>query len=117
VLRLHGRAIAASLALVAGRTASLLKTAYDETLRGCAPGLILEDEIVQVLHATAFADRLDAATLPGSALESLYPDRETIADVLAVPPGRRLLPVTGRVRLAPLELRARAELRRRLGRR
>ncbi|WP_375275675.1 GNAT family N-acetyltransferase [Methylorubrum thiocyanatum] len=116
VLRLDGRAIAASLALVAGQTAYLLKTAYDETLRGCAPGLILEDEIIQALHATAFADRLDAATLPGSALENLYPDRETIADVVAVPLGR-LLPVTGRVRLAHLEQRARAEFRRRLGRR
>ncbi|WP_232629278.1 GNAT family N-acetyltransferase [Methylobacterium sp. Leaf118] len=117
LLRLDGRTIAASLALVAGGTAFLLKTAYDEGSRAQAPGLVLEADIVRALHDTAFADRLDSATLPGSVLESLYPDRETIAEILAVPPGPSLLTLEQRVHLARLAHRARAEAKRLLGRR
>jgi CelD/BcsL family acetyltransferase involved in cellulose biosynthesis len=69
VLSLDGRPIAVSLALVCGGTAHLLKTAYDESLRAYAPGLILEDEIIRAFHATAFADRLDTASVAGSALD------------------------------------------------
>lgn len=116
VLRLNGTAIAASLALVAGGTAFLLKTAYDEALRAHAPGLVLEDAIIQACHAEGFADRLDAATLPGSALESLYLERETIAEILAVPPGR-LVPLTLRRQLIQLEHRARDRLKHWLRRR
>lgn len=74
--------MAVSLALICGGTASLLKTTYDESLRACAPGLLLEDDIVRACHETRFADRLDAATVAGSVMDRLYPDRETIADVL-----------------------------------
>ncbi|SFK80859.1 GNAT family N-acetyltransferase [Methylorubrum salsuginis] len=116
-LRLDGRVIAASLALVSGSTAYLLKTAYDETLRAHAPGLVLEDEIVRALHDTAFADRLDSATLPGSPLESLFPERMRIAEILALPPGGSLLPLERRADLARFEHRARAEVKRLMGRR
>lgn len=115
-LSLAGRPLAVSLALVAGGTACLLKTAYDEGERAHAPGLLLEAEIVRALHETGFADRLDSATLAGSALESLYRERETVAEIVAVPPGG-LVAIERRVALARLEHRARAEAKRLLHRR
>lgn len=116
-LTLDGRPVAISLALVGAGTATLLKTAYDEDLRSHAPGLLLEAEIVRLCHATAFADRLDAATLEGSALETLYRDRTTVAEVVAVPPGIPALSLDRRLRLARFEHEARAAARRALRRR
>lgn len=113
-----GRPLAISLALVVGGTAFLLKTAYDETERAHAPGLVLESEIVRVLHETAFAGRLDSATLAGSALESLYRERVAIAEIVAVPErGRWILTLDHRVRLARFENDARSEAKRLLGKR
>jgi len=112
-LCLDGRPLAVSLALLAGGTATLLKTAYDEAERAHAPGLVLEAEIVRALHETRFAERLDSATLAGSALESLYAERETVAEIVAVPPGgSRLVGIERRVRLARFEHRAKAEAKR-----
>ncbi len=87
LLRLDGRVIAASLALVCGGTATLLKTAYDEDLRALAPGVLLEAEIVRALHETRFADRLDSATLASAVLDDLYPERARIGEVVVSPPG------------------------------
>lgn len=116
-LVLDGRPAAISLALVGGGVATLLKTTYDEGLRALAPGLVLESEIVRLCHADGFAERLDSATLAGSALESLYPERETLAEIIAVPPGADRLSLDRRLRLARFEHRAReaakAALRRR----
>lgn len=109
--------LAVSLALVAGGTAYLLKTAYDESARALAPGLVLEAEIVRALHADAFADRLDSATLAGSALESLYRERDAVAEIIAVPAGGRgLIGLERRLRLARFEETARGEARRLLRR-
>jgi CelD/BcsL family acetyltransferase involved in cellulose biosynthesis len=82
LLRLDGRPIAISLGLVCGGRAFLLKTAYDETLRAYAPGLLLEHEIIRSCHGTRFADRLDSASLAGCVLEDFFPDREPIGDVV-----------------------------------
>ncbi|MET7248302.1 GNAT family N-acetyltransferase [Methylobacterium sp. EM32] len=87
LLRLDGRVVAASLALVCGGTATLLKTAYDEDLRALAPGVLLEAEIVRALHETRFADRLDSATLASAVLDDLYPERTRIAEIVVSPPG------------------------------
>ncbi|KQP32168.1 GNAT family N-acetyltransferase [Methylobacterium sp. Leaf100] len=115
LLMRDGRPLAISLALVAGGTACLLKTTYDEAERAGAPGLVLEAEIVRALQETGFAERLDSATLAGSALESLYPDRETVAEIIAAPEGvRGLVSVERRVRLARFEHAARAQAKRRL---
>lgn len=81
LLTLDGTPIAISLSLVSAGTAFLLKTAYDETWRGLGPGVLLEDAIVRALHTERFCERLDSATLPGSVLETLYPDRIAIADL------------------------------------
>jgi hypothetical protein len=82
MLRLDGRPIAVSLALVCRGTAHLLKTAFDESLRAYAPGIVLEAEIVRACHKERFADRLDSASLPGGVFDGLYPDRERIGDLL-----------------------------------
>jgi CelD/BcsL family acetyltransferase involved in cellulose biosynthesis len=82
ILSLDGRPIAVSLALVCGGTAYLFKTAYDESLRRYAPGVLLEDDIVRIRGETGFAERLNSASLPGSVLDSLYPHREPMADLL-----------------------------------
>ncbi|RZK83590.1 MAG: GNAT family N-acetyltransferase, partial [Methylobacterium sp.] len=112
-----GTTLAVSLALVAGGTAYLLKTAYDETARAFAPGLVLEAEIVRALHTDGFAERLDSATLAGSALESLYRERDTVAEVIAVLDGARgLIGLERRLRLARFEETARGEARRLLRR-
>lgn len=112
-LTLDGRPIAISLALVGGGTATLLKTAYDESLRTHAPGLLLEEAILRACHETAFADRLDSATLAGSALESLYRERTRVAEIVAVPPGaRRTMSLDRRLRLARFEREARAAAKR-----
>ncbi|WP_375455666.1 GNAT family N-acetyltransferase [uncultured Methylobacterium sp.] len=116
ILSLDGKPVAISLALTGGGTATLLKTAYDEAFRGSAPGLLLEAEIVRACHETGFGDRLDSAALAGSALESLYRERETIAEIIALPPGRDALSLERRVRLARFERRARDEARRLLRR-
>ncbi|MCJ2012872.1 GNAT family N-acetyltransferase [Methylobacterium sp. J-076] len=111
-LTLGGRPIAISLALVAGGTATLLKTAYDEALRAHAPGLLLEAEIVRAFHAEAFAQRLDSATSAGSALESLYPDRQAVSAMIALPPGAgKALSLERRLRLVRFEDRAREAAR------
>lgn len=113
-----GRPLAISLALVSGGTAFLLKTAYDEGARALAPGLVLEAEIVRALHADAFAEHLDAATTDASALESLYREREAVAEIVAVPGGmRHFVSLDRRLRLARLEREARGEAKRLLGRR
>lgn len=78
---------------------------------------MLEAEIVRAFHETAFAERLDSATLASSALESLYRERETVAEIIAVPPGgERRLSIDRRVALARFEHRAKAEAKRLLKR-
>ena len=58
------------------------------TTKACAPGLILEDEIIRAFHATAFADRIDAASVAGSALDEFYGDRERIGDLIVATDAR-----------------------------
>jgi CelD/BcsL family acetyltransferase involved in cellulose biosynthesis len=82
LLRLDGRPIAISLALICQGRAFLLKTAYDESLRALAPGLLLEVEIIRRFHERRFATRLDSASLAGCVLEDFFPDREPIGDVV-----------------------------------
>ncbi|GEP04724.1 GNAT family N-acetyltransferase [Methylobacterium oxalidis] len=116
-LSIDGRPVAISLALVGAGTATLLKTAFDESHRALAPGLLLEERIVRALHETGFADRLDSASLAGSALEGLYRDQEVIAEMIALPPGCGGLSLARRLRLARFEDAARAEAKRLLRRR
>ncbi len=118
LLCLDGRPLAASLALVAGGTATLLKTAYDEEARVFAPGVLLEAEIVRAFREERFAARLDSASRPGSVLETLYVDRTVVADLVAVPPGHTLpaAACAARVALARFERGAVVGLKRLSGR-
>jgi CelD/BcsL family acetyltransferase involved in cellulose biosynthesis len=81
VLALEGRPIAVSLALLCGGTAFLLKSAYDESFRRFAPGLLLEDAIRRSFLDEGFAEKLDSASLPGCVLEDFLAQREIMADV------------------------------------
>ncbi len=72
---------------------------------------------MRACHETGFAERLDSATLDGSALESLYRDRTPIAEIIAVPPGRQVISLERRLRLARFERDARAAAKRALRRR
>lgn len=118
-LRLDGRPIAVSLAVLCGGTAFLLKTAYAEDLRRLGPGVVLEDEIVRLLHQDRFCERLDSAALPGTVLEDLYPDRERIGDLVLSPNSTASGPAFARLVEAERRRRAGIEflkrLRRRLG--
>lgn len=117
-LTLDGTPIAISLALVGGGTATLLKTAYAEALKAHAPGLLLEEAILRACHETAFADRLDSATLAGSALENLFRERTTVAEIIASPPlAQGVISLDRRLRLARFEHEARATAKRALGKR
>ena len=82
-----GRTIALSMSLVQDGTAFLWKTAYDEDFRRLAPGIVLEDAIVQALHAEPELCALDSCTLAASPLQDLYDERLPIAD-LVIAPGR-----------------------------
>lgn len=82
LLAVEDRPIAASLAILAGGTAFLLKTAYDEDFRAFAPGILLEDAILRDFLDRGFADKLDSASLPGCVLEEMFCDRERIADLV-----------------------------------
>jgi hypothetical protein len=82
LLVLDGVPVAASLALVCGGTAHLLKTAYDEAHRRHGPGVLLEEAIMRACGETRFARRLDSASLAGGVLDGLYPGRERIGDLL-----------------------------------
>lgn len=86
-LLIGGRPIAISMSLMQDGTAFLWKTAYDEALRRHAPGIVLEDAIVQALHAEPALRGLDSCTLAASPLQDLYDERLEIAD-LVIAPGR-----------------------------
>lgn len=84
-LSLDGRPVAVSLALIAGGQAHLVKTAYDESLRAVAPGLLLEEDITRAfLDGRDGLSGLDSASLPGCVLEDLWIDRARIADWLVI---------------------------------
>jgi hypothetical protein len=82
LLALDGVPIAASLALLCGGTAHLLKAAYDESYRRFGPGVMLEEAILRSLRDTAFAERLDSSSIPGGILEDLFPGRERIGELV-----------------------------------
>jgi hypothetical protein len=95
VLSLDGVAIAVGLIVFAGSTGFTVKGAYDETYRGFSPGLILELEVIKSFLTDGWASRLDAATDGAHVIDSLWPDRVEVADLLF-----SLAPRAASVRLA-----------------
>ncbi len=116
LLCLDGQAIAASLALVCGGTAALHKAAYDEAWRRFAPGLVLEDAIVAAMHREGFAQRLDSVSAAGHVLESIYPDREPIGDLVFATGGMGEAAIGRLMGVERLRRAALARLKRLMGR-
>ena len=82
VLTLDGAPIAVSLIAVAGRTGFAVKACYDEAYRSYSPGLLLETEVIRGFLSGHWADRLDSATSGTHVLESLWPGRIDVADLM-----------------------------------
>jgi len=94
LLYLNDRPIAASLSVYAGKTAFLLKSAYDETYRTYSPGLLLEQNIMEYFFDTRWVERLDSAvTVSAHVLQNLWNKTIPIGDFFlcangAMSPGR-----------------------------
>ncbi|TVR11529.1 MAG: GNAT family N-acetyltransferase [Salinarimonadaceae bacterium] len=117
-LLLDGRPVAMSMSLVQDGVAVLWKTAFDESLRRFAPGIVLEDEIVARLHEEPGLRRLDSCATGPTALDDLYDERETIADLVicsAQAGAARLAVEAARRRARRLARNLRARLRWRPG--
>ena len=82
MLTLDGTPIAVSLIGCAGRTGFAVKSCYDEAYRDCCPGLLLEVEIIRGFLSEGWASRLDAATSESHILDSLWPGRVEVADLM-----------------------------------
>src|SRR5712691_4674361 len=82
VLTLNGTPIAVSLVAFAGRTGFAVKCAYDEAYRNCSVGLLLEVEVIRSFLSESWAARLDAATSGAHVLDSLWPGRIEVADLI-----------------------------------
>lgn len=82
VLTLNGTSIAVSLTAFAGRTGFTVKCTYDEAYRTYSPGLLLEVEIIRSFLTERWAERLDAATNGAHVIDSLWPGRTEVADLM-----------------------------------
>lgn len=82
VLTLDGEPIAAGVIVFAGRTGFTVKCAYDETYASYSAGLLLELEVIRSFLSERWAARLDAATEDAHVIDSLWPGRVEVADLL-----------------------------------
>ncbi|TAK80539.1 MAG: GNAT family N-acetyltransferase [Betaproteobacteria bacterium] len=75
-LDLDGRPIARYTAFAAGDGSFSFKTAYDEQLSRCSPGILAELEMIGAFHERAELQWMDSFTAPGnSTLSWLWKDR------------------------------------------
>jgi CelD/BcsL family acetyltransferase involved in cellulose biosynthesis len=82
ILTVGGVPIAVSLIALAGRTGFAVKACYDESYRRYSPGLLLETELIRSFLSENWAGRLDSATSGAHVLDSLWPGRIEIADLM-----------------------------------
>jgi len=82
VLTLDGAPIAVSLITLAGRTGFAVKASYDETYRSYSAGLLLEIEVIRSFLSENWASRLDSATAGTHVIDSLWPGRIEVADLI-----------------------------------
>jgi hypothetical protein len=82
VLTLNDTPIAAGVIVFTGRTGFTVKCAYDETYASYSAGLLLELEVVRSFLSEKWAERLDAATEDAHVIDSLWPARIEVADLL-----------------------------------
>jgi CelD/BcsL family acetyltransferase involved in cellulose biosynthesis len=82
VLSLNGKPIAISLIVVAGSTGFAVKSCYDEEYRSFGVGILLEAEVMRSFLSGNWARRLDSATTGAHVLDSLWPGRIEVADLI-----------------------------------
>jgi hypothetical protein len=97
VLTLDERPIAVSLIVFAGGTGFTVKCTYDEAYRTYSAGLLLEVEVIRSFLTERWACRLDAATAGAHVIDSLWPGRTEVADLMFT-----LAPRRARLRLSAL---------------
>jgi hypothetical protein len=81
-LMLDDQPVAVGITVFAGRTGFTIKCAYDETYRSYAVGLQLELEVMRSFLSERWADRLDGATSDAHVIDSLWPGRVEVADMI-----------------------------------
>jgi hypothetical protein len=82
ILMLNGAPIAVSLITLAGRTGFTVKCSYDEAYRSYSAGLLLEIEVIRSFLSENWASRLDSATAGTHVIDSLWPGRIEVADLI-----------------------------------
>ena len=82
MLRLDNQPVAVGITVFAGRTGFTVKCAYDETYRSYAVGLQLELEVMRSFLSERWADRLDGATSDAHVIDTLWPGRMEVADMI-----------------------------------
>ena len=82
VITLNDAPIAVSLITLVGRTGFAVKSCYDETYRSYGVGLLLEIEVIRSFLSGNWASRLDAATDGTHVIDSLWPGRIEVADLI-----------------------------------
>jgi hypothetical protein len=82
VLMLNDAPIAVSLITFAGRTGFSVKCSYDEAYRSYGAGLLLEIEVIRSFLSKDWASRLDSATAGTHVIDSLWPGRIEVADLM-----------------------------------
>lgn len=82
VLTLDGAPIAVSLMTLAGRTGFTVKCSYDGAYRSYSAGLLLEIEVIRCFLSGNWASRLDSATAGTHVIDSLWPGRIEVADLI-----------------------------------
>jgi CelD/BcsL family acetyltransferase involved in cellulose biosynthesis len=98
LLTLNAKPIAVSLMTLAGRTGFTVKCTYDEEYRSYSPGLLLELEVIRSFLSGKWLDRLDAATAGHHVIDTLWPTRVEVADLIF-----SLAPSNAALRLALLQ--------------
>ncbi|MFC4172929.1 GNAT family N-acetyltransferase [Microvirga sp. GCM10011540] len=85
-LRLNGRMVAAQIILRCGRAAFTCKTAYDESLRSHAPGLVLMEDVTTTLLKDPDLDYADSSTNQSAdrirSLADFWTERLDVANLL-----------------------------------
>jgi hypothetical protein len=82
VLTLDSVPIAVSLIALAGNTGFAVKSCYDEAYRSFGVGVLLEVEVIRSFLSGNWARRLDSATAGAHVLDSLWPGRTEVADLI-----------------------------------
>ena len=82
MLVLNDQPVAVGIMIFANRTAFTVKCAYDEAYRSYAVGLQLELEVMRSFLAERWADRLDGATSDTHVIDTLWPGRVEVADMI-----------------------------------